>query len=265
MQGLNNLFPHPQPIIGVVHLLPLIGSPGYTSSLDKICARALSDSETLVTNGIDGLIIENYGDIPFLPNRVGAHTVASMAIIAHQIRQRFAKTPIGLNVLRNDAESGLAIATVVSANFIRVNVHTGVMLTDQGLIQGHAHETLRYRSQLNSDVRILADIAVKHASPLAVMDLATTAEDTYHRGLADALIVTGVGTGKSTQLDQLECVKAVVPHAFLFAGSGVTADTISATLEVADGVIVGTALKRDAVASNEVSAEHVRAVVSARG
>jgi membrane complex biogenesis BtpA family protein len=265
MQGLNNLFTHPKPIIGVVHLLPLIGSPGYRSSFDQICERALSDSETLVTNGIDGLIIENYGDTPFFPNRVAPHTVASMAIISHQIRQRFPKTPIGLNVLRNDAESGLAIATVVRANFIRINVHTGAMLTDQGIIQGHAHETLRYRSQLKSDVRILADIAVKHATPLAPIDLATTAEDTYHRGLADALIVTGVGTGKSTQHDQLECVKAAVPQASVFAGSGVTANTIAETLEVADGVIVGTALKQDSVASNEVNKERVRAVVSARG
>jgi membrane complex biogenesis BtpA family protein len=265
MQGLNNLFTHTQPIIGVVHLLPLIGSPGYRSSFEQVCARARSDAETLVTNGIDGLIIENYGDTPFFPNRVAPHTVASMAIISHQIRQRFPKTPIGLNVLRNDAESGLAIATVVRANFIRINVHTGGMLTDQGIIQGHAHETLRYRSQLKSDVRILADIAVKHATPLAPIDLATTAEDTYHRGLADALIVTGVGTGKSTQHDQLECVKAAVPQASVFAGSGVTANTIAETLEVADGVIVGTALKQDSVASNEVNAERVRAVVSARG
>ncbi|MCZ6680073.1 MAG: BtpA/SgcQ family protein [Candidatus Poribacteria bacterium] len=264
MQGIYQLFFHSKPIIGVVHLLPLIGSPGSMFPFREIRARALSDAGTLIDNGIDGVIIENYGDAPFLPGRVEPHTVASMAVIAEEIREHYPQTPIGLNVLRNDAKSAMAIATVTGANFIRVNVHIGAMLTDQGVLQGRAHETLRYRSTLGSEVKIFADVAVKHAVPLAPLDLPTSAADTYHRGLADALIVTGAATGKSTDLNQLQTVKTAVPQASVFAGSGVKTDNLAEILQYADGVIVGTSIKRDGVTTNEVDADRVRVIVKAR-
>jgi hypothetical protein len=152
MQGLDPFFNHPKRIVGVVHLLPLIGSPRSELSFSAIGTRALSDAGTLIDNGIDGLIVENYGDVPFFPDRVEAHTIAAMAVITSEIRERYRQVPMGLNVLRNDAKSALAIATVTQANFIRVNVHTGAMLTDQDVVQGRAYETLRYRSTLGSTV-----------------------------------------------------------------------------------------------------------------
>ncbi|RKU09078.1 phosphorybosylanthranilate isomerase [Candidatus Poribacteria bacterium] len=264
MQGINQLFDQPKPIIGVIHLPPLIGSPQSTQLFHEIRARALSDAETLIDNGIDGVIIENYGDVPFSSDSVEPHTVAALALVADEIRERYPQTPIGLNVLRNDAKSAIAIATVTEANFIRVNVHTGAMLTDQGLIQGKAHETLRYRLFLKSEVKIFADIAVKHAVPLAPIDILASAGDTYHRGLADALIVTGTATGKSTDLDQLKTVKSAVPQASIFAGSGVTTDNLTEVLQYAGGVIVGTSIKRDGVTTNAVDADRVRALIRAR-
>ena len=263
MQGINQLFDQPKPIIGVIHLSPLIGSPQSRQPFREIRTRALSDARALIDNGIDGVIIENYGDTPFYPESVEPHTVAMLALIADEIRERHPQTPIGLNVLRNDAKSAMAIATVTGANFIRVNVHTGAMLTDQGLIEGKAHETLRYRSILNSEVKIFADIAVKHAVPLAPIDILTSAVDTYHRGLADALIVTGAATGKSTNLDQLKTVKSAVPQASVFAGSGVTIDNLTQVLQYADGVIVGTAIKRDGVTTNEVDPNRIRSLIKA--
>ncbi len=178
MQGINHLFSHPKPIIGVIHLPPLIGSPGSTLLFSEICTRALSDAGTLINNGINGVIIENYGDVPFFPDCVELHIVAGLTVIANGMREHYPQIPIGLNVLRNDAKLAMAIATVSGANFIRVNVHTGAMLTDQGIIQGRAHETLRYRSTLRSEVKIFADVAVKHAVPLAPMDVLASAEDT---------------------------------------------------------------------------------------
>ena len=264
MQGTNQLFDHPKPIIGVVHLLPLIGSPQSRRSFREIRTRALSDAATLIDNGIDGVIIENYGDAPFLPDNVEPHTVAALTLIADEIRERYSQIPIGLNVLRNDAKSAMAIATITDANFIRVNVHTGAMLTDQGIIQGKAHETLRYRSLLKSEVKIFADIAVKHAMPLAPIDILASAEDTYHRGLADALIVTGTATGRSTDLDQLETVKSDIPQASVFVGSGVTIDNLAEVLQYADGVIVGTSIKRDGVTTNVVDADRVRTLIKVR-
>ena len=264
MQGTNQLFNHPKPIIGVIHLPPLIGSPQSTQSFHEIRTLALSDAEMLIDNGIDGVIIENYGDAPFLPNSVEPHTVAALALVASAIREHHPQAPIGLNILRNDAKSAIAIATVTDINFIRVNVHTGAMLTDQGIIQGKAHETLRYRSILKSEVKIFADITVKHAVPLAPIDILASAEDTYHRGLADALIVTGTATGKSTDLDQLKSVKSTVLQASIFAGSGVTTDNLSEVLQYADGVIVGTSIKHDGVTTNTVDANRVRALIKAR-
>ena len=264
MQEINQLFDHPKPIVGVIHLSPLIGSPQSTQPLREIRARALSDAGTLIDNGIDGVIVENYGDVPFYPASVEPHTVAALTLVANEIRERHPQTPIGLNVLRNDAKSAMAIATVTDANFIRVNVHTGGMLTDQGIIQGNAHETLRYRAILKSEVKIFADIAVKHAVPLAPIDIRASAEDTYHRGLADTLIVTGTATGKSTDLGQLKTVKSTVPQASVFAGSGVTIDNLAEVLQYADGVIVGTSIKRDSVTANEVDPDRVRALIKSR-
>ncbi len=264
MQGTNQLFDHPKPIIGVIHLPPLIGSPQSRQLFREIRTRALSDAKTLIDNGIDGVIIENYGDAPFYPDSVEPHTVAALTLVANEIRERHSQTPIGLNVLRNDAKSAIAIATVTDANFIRVNVHTGAMLTDQGIIQGRAHETLRYRSTLTSKVKIFADIAVKHAVPLASTDILTSAEDTYHRGLADALIVTGTATGKRPDLGQLKTVKSRGPQASVFAGSGVTINNLTEVLQHADGVIVGTSIKHKGVTTNEVDPDRVRALIKAR-
>lgn len=265
MQGINCLFCHTKPIIGVVHLLPLLGSPGQTAPLSDIRARAFADAKALIDNAIDGIIVENYGDVPFFPDRVEAHTVAAMAIITNELRDRHPKTPIGVNVLRNDANSALAIAAVTNADFIRINVHIGAMLTDQGVIQGKAHDTMRYRSAIKSDVKIFADVAVKHAVPIGQINLASIAQDTYYRGLADALIVTGTGTGEPTDLKQLKTVREAVPQAKAFVGSGVTINNVAETLQCADGVIVGTSIKRDGVATNEVDPDRVQALIIARG
>ena len=265
MQGINRLFKSAKPIIGVIHLLPLIGSPQASKPFNELCDRALSDAMTLIDNGIDGVIIENYGDVPFFPDCVEPHTVAAMAILTNRIRSRYPDTPIGLNVLRNDAKSAMGIASVTGAAFIRVNVHTGAAIADQGLIQGKAHETLRYRATLNSHVKVFADVAVKHAVPLAPTDLATAAQDTYYRGLADALIVTGAATGKGTDIDHLRTVKSAVPQASVFVGSGVTVENLPQMLEFADGVIVGTSLKCNGVTTNAVDANRVRALLKARG
>ncbi|MDE0184467.1 MAG: BtpA/SgcQ family protein [Candidatus Poribacteria bacterium] len=265
MQGINCVFSRAKPIVGVVHLLPLLGSPRQASPLNEVRARALADAEALIDNGIDAVIVENYGDAPFFPDCVEAHTVAVMAIIVNEHRERFPKIPIGVNVLRNDAKSALAIAAAANADFIRINVHTGAMLTDQGVLQGKAYETVRYRSFLGSNVKIFADVAVKHAAPIGQFDLASVAQDTYHRGLADALIVTGAGTGERTELKQLKTVKDAVPHGKVFAGSGVAADYLAETLQCADGVIVGTSIKRDGVTTNEVDPVRVRALIDARG
>jgi uncharacterized protein len=247
-------------IIGVLHVPALPGSPRNQLAFKDVVDWVLKDAEALAGGGVDALILENFGDVPFYPTRVPPHTVAFMTAIAGEVRRRF-DLPLGINVLRNDAQSALAIASAVSAEFIRVNIHTGARVTDQGLIEGAAYETLRYRRLLNSDVKILSDVDVKHSAPVAARNLGDEVEEIVWRGNADAVIVTGAATGKQTALEDLKIAKHAAGSVPVFAGSGVNVQNVATVLEVADGVIVGTAFKHDGVTSNAVDRDRVRAFV----
>jgi membrane complex biogenesis BtpA family protein len=174
--------------------------------------------------------------------------------------------PVGINILRNDAAAAIAVAAVTGARFVRVNVHTGSMFTDQGLIQGHAAVTLRAREALDASVAILADVMVKHATPPAGATLEAVAGDAWHRGLADGLILTGSQTGSPVRADELQGLRSVLPpEAKVWVGSGATAHTAPTLLALADGLIVGSALKVDGQAGRPVDPGRVEAFMSALG
>jgi uncharacterized protein len=170
---------------------------------------------------------------------------------------------VGVNLLRNDATGALAVAHAAAARFVRVNVHTGAMLADQGLLTGRAHETLRLRERLRAEVAILADVWVKHAVPPPGLELEQAADETCRRGLADALIVSGSGTGKPTDLTHVTRVKQAVPEAPVLIGSGVTPASVGEALGVADGAIVGSTLARNGRAGAGVDPERAAALVAA--
>src|SRR5207253_2936253 len=185
-------------LIGMVHLPPLPGSPRWDGSMERAIAVALADARALIDNGMDALIIENYGDAPFTAGRVAAATVAAMAVIAHEIRRALPDAPLGVNVLKSDARSALAVATAIGARFIRVNVLAGAVVADQGIVQTDAHDLLRDRRLLGVDVAIFADVQGKHAVPLAPVELEQQARDLAARALADGLVVSGRATGEAT-------------------------------------------------------------------
>ncbi len=253
----SDLFPVPKAVIGMVHLLPLPGSPRWAGSMDAVLARAVADAAACAEAGLDGVLVENFGDVPFTPDAVEPHTVAAMALAVRAVREKVS-LPIGVNVLRNDARAALGIAAVAGARFIRVNVHTGAMVTDQGILAGRAHETLRLRAALGAEVCLFADVMVKHAAPLAPMPLEQAARDTFHRGLADGLIVSGAGTGAPTAPDEVRRVKEAVPEAPVLVGSGVDEGSIAALLAHADAVIVGTSIKHGGSADHPVDPERAR-------
>jgi hypothetical protein len=151
--------------------------------------------------------------------------------------------PIGVNVLRNDARASLAVAVTCGGAFIRVNVLSGTMHTDQGTITGRAAELARMRATVAPHVEVYADVFVKHATPPPGSTITLAAADTYRRGGADALIISGTATGAPADLEQFARVRAAVPEARLLAGSGASAETIGSLLEHADGAIVGTSIK----------------------
>ena len=244
----------------MVHLLPLPGSPRFDGDLAAVIASARSDALTLKEAGFPALMIENFGDAPFYPDRVPPITVAAMTRAAIALAEA-TDLPIGLNVLRNDALAALAIAAATGASMIRVNVLTGHMNTDQGPIVGKAAEVARERRALCPDVAILADVFVKHASPPAATTIEQAGMDTWERGGADALIVSGTGTGQAPDLDEAARLRKAVPQAKILIGSGATALGLSALAEIADGAIVGTSIKIDGRAANPVDADRARELV----
>jgi membrane complex biogenesis BtpA family protein len=250
------------PLIGMVHLGPLPGAPRFAGDLDAVLAAALADAATLADAGFDALLVENFGDAPFYPDDVPPVTVAAMTRAVAEVRRAVA-LPVGVNVLRNDALTALAVAAATGGAFIRVNVLAWSMHTDQGPIAGRAAEVARRRAALGPRIQVLADIFVKHAVPPPGLTLEQAAADTWERAGADGLIVTGTATGQEASLDDLRRVKEAVPGALVYAGSGVTAGSVAALLEAADGVIVGTALKRGGIVTTPVDPARARDFVAA--
>ncbi|MDJ0772436.1 MAG: BtpA/SgcQ family protein [Mastigocoleus sp. MO_167.B18] len=240
---LYQLFKTRSPIIGVVHLLPLPTSPRWGGNLKTVIDRAAQEATALASGGVDAIIVENFFDAPFTKNQVDPAVVSAMTLVVQRI-QNLVTVPIGLNVLRNDGMSAMAIATIVKAQFIRVNVLTGVMATDQGLIEGEAHQLLKYRRELGSDVKIFADVLVKHARPLSSVNLSHAVQDTIERGLADAVILSGWATGVPPTLEDLELARTAANDTPVFIGSGANWENIATLMQVADGAIVSSSLKR---------------------
>jgi len=252
-----------KPLVGVVHLPPLPGAPGFRGPFERVLARALADARAYLEQGMDGLLVENYGDLPFHAGPVPPETIASMAAAAREIRA-LGRFPLGVNVLRNDAVAALAVAVAAGADFIRVNVLAGTMLTDQGLVTGDAAGLMRRRADWGSSVAVWADLQVKHAVPLAPIDPAAAAADLKERALADALIVTGPRTGSPIDAAAWKRVRRAVPRGTWIAGSGIRADALEAYWDLADGFIVGSSLQREGRAGSPVVPARVRELVAAR-
>jgi hypothetical protein len=230
--------------------------------MESVVEFAVNDARAYEHGGAHALFIENFGDVPFTRGSVAPETIAAMTAAGRAIRQAV-KLPIGFNVLRNDARAALALCSVCGGAFIRVNVHTGAMLTDQGLIEGNAYDTLRYRRRICPPAQIFADVHVKHAVPLGNWTIEDAARDTVDRGLADALIVSGASTGLATDLADVERVRRTCPATKVLLGSGVALENIRDFLPAADGFIVASSLKLNGRLSNSVDPKRVAALVRA--
>jgi hypothetical protein len=253
---------NPPSLIGMVHLLPLSGSPRFAGKFDQVLERAVADALVLEDAGFGGLMIENFGDDPFYADHVPPVTVAGITAAVSAV-QTAVSIPIGVNVLRNDAIAALGIAAVTGAAYIRVNVLTGTMFTDQGTIEGNAADVARERLRLCPDTLILADVLVKHASPPPGLTIEQAGLDTWQRGGADALIVSGHGTGAEPDLDQALRLRQAVPEAHILIGSGANPANLCLLAQAANGAIVGTSLKVGGRAGEMVDASRASAMVEA--
>jgi membrane complex biogenesis BtpA family protein len=259
------LFGRSRAVIGVVHLAPLPGAPRDEGRpLAETLAAALADARRYAAGGVDGLIVENHGDIPFAkPEDLGPETAAAMAVIADAVR-RETGLPIGINVLANAPIQALAVAKAAGAQFIRVNQFANAYVANEGFMEGRAGEVMRYRARIHArDVRVFADVHVKHGAHAITADrsIGELARDVEFFD-ADVAIATGQRTGDSATMDELRAIAAgtALPVA---VGSGVNPDNVGEILSVADAVIVASWLKRDGVWWNPVDADRVAVFMDA--
>jgi hypothetical protein len=242
---IERIFRVQKPVIGMVHLPPLPGSPRYDDmSMKEISDLAVCDARLLHEAGVNGAIIENFGDVMFY-KRVPAETIAAMTYVATNIAREVPELVLGLCVLQSDAIAGMAIANTIGGKFIRVPYYTETYVVDAGLMDSVAADVLRYRKFLGADVKIFADVHIKHGYPLSQRPIGQSARDTEHRGLADAILVTGIATGAETKVDDVREVKEAVDCTPVFVASGVDEENLPHYKDIADGAILGTRIKVD--------------------
>ncbi|NJE25414.1 BtpA/SgcQ family protein [Thermococcus sp. MV5] len=243
-------------LIGMVHLKSLPGSYLYEGNFDVVLEHAIREAKKLEQAGFDAIMIENFNDIPF-SKTVEPITIAAMSVISKAIKDVIS-LPLGINVLRNDAVAAYSIAYTVKADFIRVNVLTGVAFTDQGVIEGVANELARLRKLLPSKIKIFADVHVKHGYHFG--DFEEALNDTIERGLADAVIISGQRTGSEVDLKKLKIAKNIsnVP---VLVGSGTTYNNLPNLWPYADGFIIGTWIKKDGKSKNNIDPERARKII----
>jgi membrane complex biogenesis BtpA family protein len=244
----------------MIHCRPLPGAPAYEGeTMDSLVAFAVEEAARLQAGGVDGLIVENHGDIPFVkPDQLGPETTTAMAVITDAVR-RSSGLVVGVNVLANGAVQAIAVAKAAGARFVRVNQWANAYVSNEGLLDGQAGLATRYRSWLRAhDVRIFADVHVKHGAHAITGDrsIPELARDVEFFD-ADVTIATGQRTGDAASLDEIRLVAegCGLP---VVVGSGVNPDNVGEIFSVADGVIVASYLKRDGVWWNEVDPERLR-------
>ncbi len=257
--AIRRTFGRPKAVIGVIHCLPLPGSPGYEGRApEDLVAHAVEEAQRYARGGVHGLIVENHGDIPFAkPDALGPETAAMMAVIVDRVRAAVA-LPVGVNVLANGAIQALAVAHAAGGAFIRVNQWANAYVANEGLIEGPAAAATRYRAWLRATgVQVFADVHVKHGAHAIVADrsLAELTRDVEFFD-ADVVIATGQRTGDAADLTEVRAIAAATSLPVVI-GSGVTAENAGALLEVVDGLIVASSLKEEGVWWTPVSERKV--------
>ena len=260
---LERLFGVRKPIIGMIHVQPLPGSPrGRGCDLQAVYQHAVDEAKRLEDGGVDGLLLENAGDIPFLkPSDIGFETVAAMTVIGDRIRQA-TRLPFGFNIVANAAKASIACARMSGGSFVRVNQWANAYVANEGLVEGAAAHALRYRALVDGeDIAVLADVHVKHGSHAIVADreVAEQARDVEFFD-ADILIATGTRTGHATERGEVDAIRAGSDLPIL-VGSGLRPENAAELMKSADGAIVGVSLKDNGRMSGSVEVPKVRALM----
>jgi uncharacterized protein len=259
---LASLFSNPKPIIGMIHVGALPGTPASSQSIDQIIAQAEREAAIYRECRLDGVIIENMHDVPYLRGSVGPEIVAAMAVIGRRVKQE-SRLPAGIQILAGANLEALAVAHAAGLDFIRAEGYVFAHIADEGLIESSAARLLRYRRMIGAErVQVWADIKKKHSSHAITADisLGATAEAVeFMRG--DAVIITGSVTGDPPGLQDLHEVKAHCRLPVLI-GSGVDADNIAEFSQAADGFIIGSYFKAGGHWANEIDSSRIEKLMS---
>ncbi|MBR0461456.1 MAG: BtpA/SgcQ family protein [Erysipelotrichaceae bacterium] len=258
MNRYEKLFGNKKIVVGMVHLLPLPGSVGFCGDLDKVYKAAEKDLKALIEGGCNAVIIENFGDVPYAQNN-SLIAVTSFAVIATKLR-KLTKLPMGINFQYNDIEAEWALAYACGYDFIRVEVLAENRCGPNGILEAAGPKLMRIRAQYPKDIVILADVNVKHTFPLTDQPLDFTIESCIEGG-ADALILTGITTGKSPSVEDALNFKKMAHNMPVFVGSGVNKDNAKEFFEIIDGAIVGSSFKKGGNVNNPVDLLRVKTFI----
>ncbi len=241
---------HQKNLIGMVHCLPLPKTPYFADNCEQIISQAIQDAKELEKAGFDAICIENMNDTPLKPF-MDIPQIAALSAIAALVR-RNVSLPIGIDAAFNDYKTSLSIAKILDADFIRTPVFVDTVVYFGGTIQPSAADCMRYREELKgSNIKILADIQVKHSYMLVPsITLVESAKMAVDCG-ADGLIITGAASGHATPIESLENVKKNVKIP-VFVGSGVKTDNIKDQMNIADGAFIGSSIKKGGVLTNPI-------------
>jgi len=254
---MTSLFSHNKPIIGVIHVGALPGTPRGVLSVAELGQQAKQEARVYRECGVDGVIIENMHDVPYLKGAVGPEIVAAMAIIGSEVKNE-CRLPVGVQILAGANVEAMAVAHAAGFDFIRAEGYAYAHVADEGIIEASAAKLLRYRKMIGAErVQVWADVKKKHSAHAITADvsLGQTAETVEFMD-ADCVIVTGSVTGEAPKVADVQEAKS---HCRLpvFLGSGISAENIEQFYNDADGFIIGTAFKVDGLWSNTVDPNRV--------
>lgn len=244
-----------KPLIGMVHCLPLLGTPGYTNNVEEIIKRAVQDAKTLEEAGMHAIIVENMGDGP-LGETLGFEQQINLAAVAAVVKQHV-NVPVGIDAAFNDYKASLAIAKTIGCEFVRIPVFVDTVVNHLGIIEPCAKDALYYRKQIGAeDVKIFADIQVKYTRML-LKDVPIEESALIAQSMgADAIIVTGTGSGFASPIEVIDTVKKHVKIPVI-AGSGIDTQNVSTQMNIVDGAIIGSSLKENKDLSKPIKRELV--------
>ena len=259
------LFSQPKPVIGVIHVAALPGTPRSAHTVSELVQTAKQEARLYRDAGVHGVIIENMHDVPYLRGEVGPEIVAAMTAVAGEVK-RECRLPVGIQILAGANIEAMAVAHAADLDFIRAEGYAYAHVADEGLIQSSAAKLLRYRRMIGATrVQVWADVKKKHSAHAITADvsLGTTAETVEFMG-ADCVIVTGNATGEAPNVVDVQEAKTHC-HLPVFLGSGISETNIGDFYQQADGFIVGSAFKVDGYWANPVDQTRVEKFIKTAG